>query len=169
MSKTAAGTFNFSLEFFSAVHTFEFPTEKPCCRLFLKPFLTVLKKTESMKQLENFVIDMDPNSETMVFRVQLRNGIKSLYKLPLTDVFANSMPSIIRRDDSSNTIVLMARQLLDAFEVAGKEGSEVIFGFYWKVSTFSTENHLHWFLWKNFENYFVQIFIRFLLKESLKF
>lgn len=87
--------------------------------------MIVLKKTEALKQLDNFVMDLDPDAETMIFRVLLRNGIKKVYKLPLTDVLANSLPKLIQRDSSLNFLVMMARPLFDALEIVGKDMTEV--------------------------------------------
>lgn len=94
-------------------------------RVFLKPLVVALKKTESSKHLEHFVIDIDPDSETLVLRVTLRNGIKKLYKLPLSDVHANSLPRVIERNSPQNVLVMEARQLLDALNTAGADARDV--------------------------------------------
>lgn len=125
LTRTAAGLFTFCLEFFGGVHTFDFPKEKPCCRVFTKPFLTVLKNAESNKHLDNVIIDMDPCSETLVVRVTLRHGIKKFYRLPLSEVLANSIPNVVQRDSSHNVVVLLARQLSEALDIAGKDANDV--------------------------------------------
>lgn len=125
LPKTAGATLNFKLDFFGAVHTFVFPKDKPCVRAFLKPLLIALKKTEASKQLDHFIIDMDSNSEAIVIRVTLRNGIKKLYKLPVSDVHVGSLPRLIERKSNPNVLVMEARQLLEALETAGSDSRQV--------------------------------------------
>jgi len=129
LPKTAGATLNFKLDFFGAIRTFVFPKDKPCVRTFLKPLLIALKKNEASKQLEHFVIDMDPNAEAIILRVSLRNGIKKLYKLPVSDVHSSSLPRMIERKSDRNVLSMEARQLLDALETAGNDSREVFLYF----------------------------------------
>jgi len=48
-----------------------------------------------------------------------------LYKFPLTDLLANSLPRVAQRDDSSNVVVLPARQLMEALDMAGKNTNDM--------------------------------------------
>jgi hypothetical protein len=126
ITKTAAGEFRFVIDFFGAIKTNDWPREKPCCRVMIKHFMSVLKKIETNKHLDNFVLDMDPNAEKLVIRVFLKNGINKLYRLPFTDILANSLPRLVQLNRNSGYCIgLMARPLWDALNIAGKDAQEV--------------------------------------------
>jgi hypothetical protein len=107
----------------------------------IKHFMSVLKKIETNKHLDNFVLDMDPNAEKLVMRVFLKNGINKLYRLPFTDILANSLPRLVQLNRNSGYLIgLMARPLWDALNIAGKDAQEVglKLNSYFSLSIFSS-------------------------------
>lgn len=125
LTRTAAGHFTFCVEFFGAIHTFEFPSNKPCVRILTKSILIILKKIEIAKKLSYFILDIDSDAEVIAMRVFLRNGVNRIYQISLMDVLANSLPRIVTRDNTQSVIVLMARQLCEALHVVEKDAQNV--------------------------------------------
>lgn len=71
LQRSVAAQVHFRIDFFGAIHTFDPPAAKPCCRILTRAFIGIIKNVE-MKNMQHFMIDMDTNAEKMLVRIRCK-------------------------------------------------------------------------------------------------
>ncbi|CAD5221608.1 unnamed protein product [Bursaphelenchus xylophilus] len=120
ISRTASGHVFFSTEFFGAVRTYEWPATVPCASISVRDIALMLKKMDKHRNIEYFVLDLEPLADGLVVRITYRNGIDTELVLKTREIYANSLPRDERPESVTSVMNVLGREFRNVLTTLGK-------------------------------------------------